>query len=411
MIAEKNLKLGIKTSRNATLALAFLAFLKGIVGFYSGSTVLIADAVHTSLDIFASLAVWIGLKISLKSSGERFPYGYYKAENIAALFVSSLILFSGVELLKEGFAGVNRPLEVEFQGLTLATAVFSVLMIYALSIYKRNVGIKIDSQALKTDARHSYTDVFSSIIVVIAVLGSMLGIPELNGLGVIVISLLIFKMGLESAREAVLSLMDAWLDKEASERIKQNILDIPGLVELEDLKLRKSGLVVFGEATVKVEGETDLKRVELLSEEIKTAVKKEIGNLEHIIVNAKPVHNKNLTLAIPVLDRHGVQAKLSEHLGKAPYIFFLEIKGGKPGKWEFLENSSSSSEKKRGMKTVEVIVNKKANMTVVKSIGEGPFHMLRDNFVKILKIPKDAGIVQDILNKVNDLEEITAPTD
>lgn len=411
MIAEKNLKLGIKTSRNATLALAFLALLKGIVGVHSGSTVLIADAVHTSLDIFASLAVWIGLKISLKNSGERFPYGYYKAENIAALLVSSLILFSGVELLKEGFAGVNSPLEVEFQGLTLATAVFSVLMIYALSIYKRNVGIKIDSQALKTDARHSYTDVFSSIIVVIAVLGSMLGIPELNGLGVIVISLLIFKMGLESAREAVLSLMDAWLDKEASERIKQNILDIPGLVELEDLKLRKSGLVVFGEATVKVEGETDLKRVELLSEEIKTAVKKEIGNLEHIIVNAKPVHNKNLRLAIPVLDRHGVQAKLSEHLGKAPYIFFLEIKGGKPGKWEFLENSSSSSEKKRGMKTVEVIVNKKANMTVVKSIGEGPFHMLRDNFVKILKIPKDAGIVQDILDKVNDLEEITAPTD
>ena len=70
--------------------------------------------------------------------------------------------------------------------------------------------------------------------------------------------------------------MDAWLDEEKSERIKKNIYNIPGLIELEDLKLRKSGLVVFGEATVEIEGETDLKRVELLSEDIKKAVKKEV---------------------------------------------------------------------------------------------------------------------------------------
>lgn len=112
------------------------------------------------------------------------------------------------------------------------------------------------------------------MIVVVAVLGSMLGVSKLDSLGTIVISLLIFKMGIESARDAVLTLMDAWLDEDESERIKKDILNIPGLIELEDLKLRKSGLVVFGEVTVEVEGETDLKRVELLSEEIKTVVKK-----------------------------------------------------------------------------------------------------------------------------------------
>lgn len=283
MNAQDNLELGVKTSRNATLALAFLAFLKGAVGIYSGSTVLFADAVHTGLDIFASLAVWIGLKISLKSS-KHFPYGYYKAENIIALFVSLLILLSGVELLREGFTGANTTSQIEFQGLALATAVFSVLTIYGLSIYKRNVGTKINSQSLIADAVHSYTDAFSSMIVVVAVLGSMLGVSKLDSLGTIVISLLIFKMGIESARDAVLTLMDAWLDEEESERIKKDIRNIPGLIELEDLKLRKSGLVVFGEATVEVEGETDLKRVELLSEEIKTSVKKEVENLEHIVL-------------------------------------------------------------------------------------------------------------------------------
>ena len=410
MIVQDNLKLGIKASRNATLALAFLAFLKGTVGIHTGSTALLADAVHTGLDIFATLAVWIGLKISLKSSGERFPYGYYKAENIVALFVSLLILLSGVELLKEGFSGVKPLPEIEFQVLALATAVFSVLAIYALFIYKRNVGTRINSQALIADAMHSYVDVFSSMIVVVAVLGSMLGVPELDSLGVIVISLLIFKMGIESARDAMLTLMDAWLDEEASERIKKNICNISGLIELEDLKLRKSGLVVFGEATVEVEGETDLKRVELLSEEIKTAVKKEVKNLEHIVVNARPVHRKNLKLALPVLDRNGLQAKPSEHLGKAPYFLFVEIEEGRVGNWEIIENLSFNSEKKRGLKAVEIIIREKANVLVIRTVGEGPFHMLRDNFIKILRTPAGTDTAGDILDRVQGLEEITVPT-
>jgi cation diffusion facilitator family transporter len=409
MIAQENLKLGVKASRNATLALAFLAFLKGAVGIHSGSTVLLADAVHTGLDIFASLAVWVGLKISLKDSGEHFPYGYYKAENIVALFVSVLILLSGVELLKEGFAGVKPPQEIEFQVFTLATAVFSVIVIYALFIYKRNIGARINSQSLIADAMHSYVDVFSSMIVFVAVLGSMFGISELDSLGVIVISLLIFKMGIESARDAVLTLMDAWLDEEVIERIKRNISNIPGLIKLEDLKLRKSGLVVFGEATVEVEGETDLKRVELLSEDIKKAVKKEVENLEHIVVNVRPAHRNNLRLALPVLDRGGLQAELSEHIGKAPYFLFVELEEGRVGDWQILENLFSNSEKKRGVKAVDLIVREKANALAVRTVAEGPYYMLRENFVKILRIPDGAYTVRDVLDRFQELEEITAP--
>ena len=411
MTVQDNLKLGVKTAGYATLALAFLTLLKGAVGIYSGSTALFADAVHTGLDIFASLAVWVGLKISLKNSGKRFPYGYYKAENIVALFVSLLIMLSGVELLREGFAGVKTPLNIEFKGLALATAAFSVLALYALSMYKRNVGTRIDSQALIADAVHSYMDVFSSIVVVIAVLGSMLGIPELNSLGVIIISLLIFKMGIENARDAVLTLMDAWIDEKAIERIEKNICEIPGVIELEDLKLRKSGLVVFGEVTVEVEGETNLKRVELLSEEIKTAVKTEVKNLEHIVVNAKPVRRKNLRLAIPVMDREGLQAKSAEYFGKAPYFLFVEIEEGRVGKWEILENLYFNSEKKRGLKVVELIIREKSNVLVTRNVGEGPFHMLRDNFIKIMRIPEGADTARDILDRVRDLEEITAPTE
>jgi predicted Fe-Mo cluster-binding NifX family protein len=223
------------------------------------------------------------------------------------------------------------------------------------------------------------------MIVVVAILGSMIGISELDILGTIIISLLIFKMGIESARDAVLILMDAWLDEEESENIKKNILNIPGLIELEDLKLRKSGLVVFGEATVKVEGEIDLNKAELISEEVKTAVGKEIENLEHIVVNVKSGHSKHSKLALPVSDKNGLQAKISEHLGKASYFLFVEIEEGKVGDYQILENRFSNSEKKAGMKAVDLIIQEKANVLAVRTVGEGPYYMLRDNFIRTCK--------------------------
>ena len=94
-------------------------------------------------------------------------------------------------------------------------------------------------------------------------------------------------------------------------------------------------------------------------------------NLEHIVVNARPVHRKNLRLAIPVLDREGLQAKPSEHLGTAPYFLIAEIQEGRAGNWEILENLSSNFEKKRGIKAVELIAREKADILVVRTVMKG----------------------------------------
>jgi len=409
MTVQKKLRLGITASRNSIFSLFLLALVKGSVGFYSGSTALLADAVHTAMDVFTSLAVWVGLKVSLKSGGVNFPYGYYKAENIVALFVSLLILLSGVELLREGLASIKAPSDIRFEGLALATSLFSVFGIYALSVYKARIGHLIDSQALIADARHSYTDVFASLVVVAAVLGSMLGVPQLDSFGTVVISFLIFKLGLESARDSLLTLMDAWLDREANEKIKQNIENIPGLLALKELKLRKSGLVVFGEATVEIEGDPDLKQINLLSESVEKAVRKEVENLEHLAVNARAVERTRIRLALPVFGKEGMESKPSEHLGKAPYFLFADLEAKELLNWKVLENPASDIDKKRGVKTVEFLLQEKANALVLSSVGEGPFHMLRENFVKIYRTPDGAGTAGEVFERIEELEEIEEP--
>lgn len=413
MNVQENLQIGAKASKKSTIALVFLAFLKGTVGFYSGSSALIADAVHTSLDVFTSLAVWAGLKLSQKGSGEKFPYGYYKAENLIALFVSVMILLSGVELVREAILSIKQPTVIGYQGIALGTAVFSVIMVYALFQYKLRIGRQINSQALIADAMHSYTDVFSSLIVVVAIAGSMLGVPWLDSVGVLVISLMIFKLGFRIAKTAALTLMDAWLDKDSLISIRQAVGDIRGVIRVEDIRLRRSGLVVFGEVSVEIEGEADLKRVEILSGEIKSVVKMEVENLEHLVVNAKPGKMAIVKVAIPVesMTGNGLQLKPSHHFGKSPYYIIIELEDNKIKSWDIFENPGAGLERKKGVKTAEFLKKMGVNVLVIRDIGEGPFHSLRDDFVKILQVPDDVNNVEGVVEIINDLSVISSPTE
>jgi cation diffusion facilitator family transporter len=179
--------------------------------------------------------------------------------------VSIIILFSGVELVREALLNITSPIELKLQGIALGTAIFSVIAMYALSQYKLRVGKLIDSQALIADAIHSYIDVFSSLIVVITIAGSILGVFWLDSAGVLVISVMIFKLGIGMARDSVLTLMDAWLDKDSIAKIRENVGSIQGIKRVDEIRLRKSGLVVFGEIEIEIEGDANLKRVEMLS--------------------------------------------------------------------------------------------------------------------------------------------------
>ncbi|AAM05485.1 cation efflux system protein [Methanosarcina acetivorans C2A] len=411
MAVQENLLLGAKASKNATLTLVFLSILKGVVGFYSGSASLIADAIHTSLDIFTSLAVWIGLKLSMRGSEEKFPYGYYKADNLVSLFVSIIILFSGVELVREALLNIASPVEIKLQGIALGTAVFSVIAMYALSQYKFKVGKQIDSQALIADALHSYTDVFSSLIVAITIIGSLLGVLWLDSAGVLVISLMIFKLGIGMAKDSILTLMDAWLDKDSIERIRQNVGSIQGVKTVDEIRLRKSGLVVFGEIEIEIEGDASLKRVEMLFEEIEKTVKNEVKNLEHLVVNVKPEKISVMKIAVPVLMQEGLHSKVSRHFSKAPYFIFIELENNDIISWDVSENPAAGLEKKKGLKAAEFLKDQGVNVLIAGEIGEAPFHTLRDNFVKLLQMPEEIEDVEQVVKKVSELNTLTAPTE
>ena len=103
------LKKGERAAKYSTIANISLAIIKAVVGVLSGSIALLANSVHSFSDIFASLAVFIGLKLSQRKPDENFPYGYYKFETLSSLVISVIIIISGIEIAIESINGIITP--------------------------------------------------------------------------------------------------------------------------------------------------------------------------------------------------------------------------------------------------------------------------------------------------------------
>jgi len=98
---ERALWRGEKTVKLSSFAVAIIGLTKGFVGLFTGSVALLAQAVDSFTDVFASVTVYLGLKFAQKKPTEKFPYGYYRAETFASLIVAIIIILSGLEIARE----------------------------------------------------------------------------------------------------------------------------------------------------------------------------------------------------------------------------------------------------------------------------------------------------------------------
>ncbi|KPJ63853.1 hypothetical protein AMJ44_13860, partial [candidate division WOR-1 bacterium DG_54_3] len=205
---KERLTKGQKSAFVVIIFSIFLALGKGTVGILSRSTALITDSVHTASDLVAIFASWFGLKIAQKEPDERFPYGYYKAENLATLFISIFILFVGIQFLLGGYSILFKSSSLYLAHWVFPIVVISIIAPFLMSKYLKKVGEDINSQSLLANAKERKADMLSSSIVLVAVTCSFYRISYVEAIITMMISILILKIGFESLRDSMYALMD-----------------------------------------------------------------------------------------------------------------------------------------------------------------------------------------------------------
>ncbi len=406
------LKEGERAAMVSIVVSFLLSLAKAIVGYMSGSVVLITDAIHSAADSMTAVASWFGLKISQKKPTERFPYGYYKAENLATLVVSAFILYASIEMLLEGYSRLfvlptlTRPYEA------LAVALTSSILSYFLSRYMKLVGEKINSQSLIANSKERKVDILSSLIVFVAILLTFYKIPYVEGVITIFISLFALKIGIEVARDSVFALMDVSPSLDVEKKIIDILKNNKGVESFDNLRLRKAGPLIFGEVNVKVRKHTDVKRAHEIAESIENKIKNEVEELESLTIHVEPYKTEKEKIAIPIKTKNGLNSKIMHHFGRANHFIFITInrKTGKIESSYIKENPHKKDALRAGFKTAKFIVKEKIDALITYEIGEISLHTVRDNLVDVYKAEGET--VKEVVKKYTDkkLKLIKSPT-
>ena len=391
-----NLKKGEKAAKYSTIANFALAIIKTVVGLLSGSIALLADAVHSFSDIFASLAVYIGLKLSQRNPDEKFPYGYYKFETLSSLIISVIIIISGFEIVIESINGIITPKTINIPLTAIAVALFSVVVSFFLARLKDKVGNEINSPALINDGKHSFVDIFSSFIVFFGILSAYIGYPIFQGVAGFAVAVLIIFIGIKFGKEAVLVLLDANLDPKVVEKIKSIATNFQGVEGTHDIKVRRSGPYIFAELHLETNKRLSIQKANEISESLEKQIKMEVNDLDSIIIKIEPENVGTVRIAIPVDKDEGLKSIISKHFGKAPYFLITDVNKYTIKNFQLKKNHAATLEQKRGLKTVKFLKNEGVNIVLFNGkINEGPSYALSDELISVIKPNGDT--LKDIL--------------
>lgn len=383
MTKEGKLKKGEQVTKQAAFLTVGLAAAKATVGVLSGSIVLISDAVHSVSDLISVFASWFGLKISQRKPDERFPYGYYKAENLATAVISILILFAFWEIFTEGLGRLQTFSLIKMPLLALAISLTDALVLFFFGIYEIKIGKKIDSRSLIAMGEENRTHLISSSAVFVGILAAYYQIPYVEGVVTIAISLLILKIGLSAGKDSVFALMDVSPSKEIEEKVVKAIESVPGIEEFFDLRLRKAGPFVFGETKVGIRKFVDVKRAHEIADNVEIKIKEKVPQIDSFTVHIEPFKSKFRHLVIPVKEKKGLTSQLVDHFGRAPYFLFVNLKQKKIKGYYFFPNPYKEQPVRAGLAASKLIVKQRSDILITKEIGEISFHTLRDNLVDV----------------------------
>ncbi len=266
----------------------FLALLKIIIGTLVASSALIADGFHSVSDVASTLAVLIAIYVSSKPPDEEHQYGHGQAESIAAKILGILLLLTGLTL---GYNILRQILNQNFgiPGIYgFWAAVVSIIIKEIMFRYTHKVGEETNNQALIADAWHHRSDAISSVAAAVGILGANMGYPILDPIAGIIVAILIIRVGWNIIVDAVNTLMVKAPPKEDSEEIRKIVNEIEGVKEIKELRAHYSGVDLYVDLRIVVDGNLTVKEGHDISVEVRNTLLKEYEQVKEVIVHIHP---------------------------------------------------------------------------------------------------------------------------
>ncbi len=278
-----------KAAKSSVIAALCLTLFKLFIGWKTHSLGLLAEAAHSGLDLMAAAITFWAVKISAQPADEDHHYGHGKVENISALIETFLLWGTCAWIVHEviaRFSGKAYP-EIEPSIWAFLVLIVSVIVDVLRSRELSRVAKKYHSQALAADALHFQSDIYSSLAVILGLIGVSFGFPLGDSIAALIVAGWTFCISLKLAQEAFDQLMDK-APEGAEDQIKEILKTIPEVLEISSLKVRKSGPIIFIVLTIGLDKNMSFESAHRITDLIEEKIQSQFTQAS-ISVHAEPL--------------------------------------------------------------------------------------------------------------------------
>lgn len=285
-----NLNTAIKTTYFSIAGNTCLAIIKGLAGFFGNSYALIADAIESTTDIFASFLVLVGFKYAERPADDNHPYGHGKIEPLITFMVVAILVVSATLIAYESIQNIQTPHEIP-KLWTLAVLAIIIAwkeISYQIVIKKSR---ETHSSSLKADAWHHRSDAITSVLafigISIAIIGGK-GFETADDWAALIASVFILYNSYLILRPALGEVMDEQLYEDIIEQIRHESLAVKGVLGTEKCYIRKTGMQYHADLHAIVNSEISVKVGHIIAHELKDHLIKQIPNLGNVFIHIEP---------------------------------------------------------------------------------------------------------------------------
>src|SRR5512139_3392331 len=278
---------GIWAVKVSLIALLATALFQVIIVAISGSVALLADTIHNFSDALTAIPLWIAFTLARRPRNARYTYGYGRAEDLAGVLIVVMIFLSAFEVFQQSFERIMHPQPIGNLGWVAAAAIVGFLGNEAVATFRTRVGREIGSAALVADGLHARADGFTSLGVLVGVIGVALGFPLADPLVGFVIGIAILIVVWNAARDMWYRLMDA-VDPAVGRSIVDTSLRVPGVLAVHDVTVRWLGHRQRAELNIDVAGELSTAQGHQIAEEVRHDLFHALPALVEVTVHVDP---------------------------------------------------------------------------------------------------------------------------
>ncbi|KAL2535314.1 Metal tolerance protein C1 [Forsythia ovata] len=293
-----------------------LATGKSLTGYLTGSTAIIADAAHSISDVVLSgVALW-SFKAASVPKDKEHPYGHGKFETLGALGISTMLLataggiaWHALDILAEIWSvapeivnqssahdhvhghhhgGHHHGIDMEHPVLALNMTIVSIAVKEGLYWITKRAGEKTGSGLMKANAWHHRADAISSVVALVGVGGSFLGVRFLDPLAGLVVSGMILKAGLESGYQSILELVDAAVPSQHLEPFKHTILGVEGVKGYNRLRGRRAGSSLYLDVDIEVDPFSSVSAAHDVEHNVRRQLQQSHPEISEVFIHIEP---------------------------------------------------------------------------------------------------------------------------